>query len=416
MPIGYLVSLYPASSHTFIRREVHALREHGFDVHTFSVRMPSAAERAAKEDAESFSQTSYLLPMAPMRLARAHLETLVRNPIRYARTFQLALQHRVPGARALAWAVMHFAESMVLVRDLEGHGITHLHNHFANSGATVGFLATRHLGMSWSLTLHGISETDYPAGNLLPAKLEAADFVACVTHYGRAQAFRLISPDHWHKLMIVRCGLDLRALPPRRERQRTGVVRAICVGRLSAEKGQVGLLQAFAKANVKDAELVLVGDGPERARVEATIAELGLRDRVHVRGRLPEHETLEEIAASDVLVLSSFMEGLPVVLMEAFALSVPVVAPRVAGIPELVEDNVNGLLFAPAHWDELADRLRRILTDAALRERLAGPGRAKIEREFEISRAVLPLVERHQAGKAPAPSYAATPATDHAHG
>jgi glycosyltransferase involved in cell wall biosynthesis len=353
-----------------------------------------------------------------LRLVRAHLETALRNPIRYARTFRLALQHRVPGARALAWAVMHFAESMVLVRDLEQHGITHLHNHFANSGATVGFLATRHLGMSWSLTLHGISETDYPAGNLLPEKLAAADFVACVTHYGRAQAFRLISPDLWHKLMIVRCGIDLRVLPStaRRERSRSGMVRLICVGRLSPEKGPVGLLQAFAKANVENAELILVGDGPERARVEATIAELGLRDRVQVRGRLPEHETLTEIAQSDVLVLASFMEGLPVVLMEAFALSIPVVAPRVAGIPELVEDNVNGLLFAPAHWDELADCLRRILTDAALRERLAGPGRAKIEREFEISRAVMPLVERYQAGKTPTPSYAATPATDHAHG
>ena len=418
MPIGYLVSLYPASSHTFIRREVNALRAHGVDVRTFSVRTPRVAERTAKEDAESFAQTSYLLPMAPMRLVRAHLEMLLRNPIRYARTFHLALQHRVPGVRAFVWAIIHFAESMVLVRDLERQGITHLHNHFANSGATVGFLATRHLGMSWSLTLHGNSETDYPAGNLLPEKLAVADFVACVTHYGRAQAFRMISPELWHKLLIVRCGLDLRALPPaaRRERPSSGNVRLVCVARLVPEKGHVGLLQAFAKANVEAAELILVGDGSERARIEATIAELGLSDRVQVRGRLPEFETLEEIAKSDVLVLSSFVEGLPVVLMEALALSLPVVAPWVAGIPELVEHDVNGLMFAPAHWDELAECLRRILSDAALRERLAGPGRAKIEREFEISRAVLPLLERYQAGKARAPSYAATPAVDHVHG
>jgi glycosyltransferase involved in cell wall biosynthesis len=306
---------------------------------------------------------------------------------------------------------------MVLVRDLERRGITHLHNHFANSGATVGFLATRHLGMSWSLTLHGNSETDYPAGNLLPEKLAAADFVACVTHYGRAQAFRMISPALWHKLMIVRCGLELRALPSAaRREQHSGVVRLICVARLVPEKGHVGLLQAFAKANVESAELVLVGDGSERAGIEATIAELGLGNRVQVRGRLPELETLEEIAKSAVLVLSSFVEGLPVVLMEALALSVPVVAPWVAGIPELVEHDVNGLMFAPARWDELAECLRRILTDAALRERLAGAGRAKIEREFEISRAVLPLVERYQAGKALVPGYAATPAADHVHG
>jgi glycosyltransferase involved in cell wall biosynthesis len=221
--------------------------------------------------------------------------------------------------------------------------------------------------------------------------------------------------------MIVRCGLDLRTLPPARtarERTRSNLVRLICVGRLAAEKGQVGLLQAFAKASadIQNVELILVGDGPERARVEAAIAELGLRDRVQLRGRLPEFETLEEIAQSDVLVLSSFMEGLPVVLMEALALSVPVVAPCVAGIPELVEDGVNGLLFAPGDWNKLADCLRRILADAALRERLAAPGRARIEQEFEISRAVLPLVERYRAGEQPAASFAATPATDHAHG
>ena len=420
MRIGYLVSLYPAPSHTFIRREITALRAQGISVETFSVRTPSEAERASAEDRSAFEESFYLLPMPPARFVRAHLETLLKNPAGYAKTFGAALKHRVPGVKALGFAVAHFAEAMVLASELERRGITHLHNHFANSGANVGFLASRYLGLPWSLTLHGISETDYPAGNLLGAKLEAADFAACVSHFGRAQALRTVDPRHWSKLFIVRCALDLRALPARERRAPGQPVRAICVGRLSPEKGHVGLLQAFAKARARgaaDAELVLVGDGSERARIEQTIAELGLTTCVHLRGRLSEAETLREVAQSDVLVLASFMEGLPVVLMEAMALGLPVIAPRVAGVPELVEENVHGLLFSPAAWDELADRLSRMLTDAALREQLSRDGRAKIEREFEIAHAVAPLVERYRNGDQRAEiTRVATPATDHVHG
>lgn len=420
MRIGYLVSLYPAPSHTFIRREIAAVRAQGIPIDTFSVRTPSEAERASAEDQRAFEESFYLLPMPPARLLRAHVETLLKSPGGYARTFAAALKHRVPGVKALGLSLAHFAEAMVLASELERRGITHLHNHFANSGANVGYLASRYLGLPWSLTLHGISETDYPAGNLLGAKLEAADFAACVSHFGRAQALRTIDPRHWHKLFVVRCALDLQSLPARQPRAAGEAVRAICVGRLSPEKGHVGLLQAFAKARArgaKDSELVLVGDGPERQRIEQTIAELGLADCVKLRGRLAEPETLREVAQSDVLVLASFMEGLPVVLMEAMALGLPVIAPRVAGVPELVEENVHGLLFSPAAWDELADRLTRMLSDAALREQLSRDGRAKVEREFEIARAVVPLVERYRTGDPRAAvSCAATPATDRVHG
>lgn len=397
MRIGYLTSLYPAPSHTFIRREVLAVREHGVDVTTFSVRMPSPEERGAPADQAAHGETFYVLPIDPMRAAQAHIKGLVRNPIKYARTFGLALKHRVPGLKALGLSVAYFVESIVLADELERQGVTHVHNHFANPAATVGYLATRHLGLPWSLTLHGISETDYPAGNLLGAKLQAADFAACVSHFGRAQALRLIPPEHWDKLFIVRCALDLRALPPRPARTPSERVRVICVARLSAEKGHVGLLRAFAKAQkngARDSELVLVGDGPERASIERAITELGLQSSVTLLGRKSEEDTLREVAKSDLLVLASFMEGLPVVLMEALAYGLPVIAPRVAGVPELVEENVHGLLFAPAAWDELAERLQRMLSDAALRQRLGAAGRAKIEQEFEISRAVSPLVER----------------------
>ncbi|HEY2734273.1 MAG TPA: glycosyltransferase family 4 protein [Polyangiales bacterium] len=411
MRIAYLVSQYPASSHTFIRREVSAVRARGIPIYTFSVRAPSPAERVSDRDKAAYEETFYILPAALSRMLRAHARTLTKRPLAYARTLKLALTHRVPGSKAFAWSLFHFAEAMLLARELERKEIAHVHNHFANSGATVGYLATRYLGLPWSLTLHGISETDYPAGVLLGAKLEAASFAACVSYFGKAQAMRTIAPEHWSKLMIVRCALELSALPPRAARPNASAVRVVCVGRLSPEKGHVGLLEAFAKARARGAaaELVLVGDGPERERIDRAIEALQLQDHVHMRGRLAERETLAEVAASDVLVLASFMEGLPVVLMEGMALGLPVIAPRVAGVPELIEDKVHGLLFTPAKWDELADHLHTLLSDPSLRDRFGRAGQVKVASEFEIDKAVEPLIARWSEAREPSVVVAMTP-------
>jgi glycosyltransferase involved in cell wall biosynthesis len=167
------------------------------------------------------------------------------------------------------------------------------------------------------------------------------------------------------------------------------------VARLAPEKGHYGLLQAFLQAHyVADCELVLVGDGPERENLERDVKSLGLDKFVTFKGALPEEETLREIAASDILVLASFMEGLPVVLMEAMALGKPVIAPNLAGIPDLVLDQENGWLFHPADWDHLADQLEIALDSAALRSRFASEGRQTVKRGFDIDIAVEPLLQR----------------------
>jgi glycosyltransferase involved in cell wall biosynthesis len=286
-------------------------------------------------------------------------------------------------------AFIYFAECLVLARELQRRQITRLHNHFANAGAITGYLAAGLLDIPWSFTMHGISETDYPAGLLLGKKIEAASFVACVSYFGRAQAMRTVTPDQWNKLQVVRCGLPLAALP-----KHTGSKsrkRMICVGRLSPEKGQAGLIDAFASlaTEFNDAELIFIGDGPEAESLRARAAPLA--DKISFLGRLGEQETLDEIASSEILVLSSFMEGVPIVLMEAMAVGTAVIATRVAGIPELVEDGNSGLLFTPSKWDELANCIRRLLQDEALRTKLARNGQKAVAGEFDIDRSASKL-------------------------
>ena len=382
--LAFLTSQYPAASHTFIRREIEALRHLGLSIDTFSVRRPGADETTAGADKAEAHGTFYLLKQSPGAFLTAHAAALLAHPGRYLSTLKLALGHRAPGARGLFLGLAHFVESVLLARELKKRQTTHLHNHFANSAATVGLLASKFLGIRWSFTMHGISETDYPAGLMLGRKIEAAEFVACVSWFGRAQGMRLVRADHWHKMHVIRCGLPFDRLPLKSPAE-ANIKTMICVGRLSPEKGQAGILRAFANLRARHPELMLrlVGDGPDRTSLEALAKELGLSDAVTFAGRLPEEETLAEIARADLLVLPSFMEGLPIVLMEAMAVGVPVIASRVAGIPELVEDGETGLLFTPSDWDELASRIDFLLGDEAQRTRLTEKAKAKIASEFD---------------------------------
>jgi len=384
MKVAYLVSQYPAPSHTFIRREVAALRKRGLALEMFSVRRPPPGDLMSEVDRADHDETTYLLPAGPLAVLGNNLRMFLRAPGAYLGALAFSLRHRNAGARELLYAVFYFLEGMLLAEQLRRREVGHLHNHFANAASHVALVATRYLRIPLSLTLHGECDFDSRAGPLLGAKIRESSFVACATQYGMAQAMRLSEPAHWRKLCVVRCGVQLDRLPrpqPRDAARRGGPVRIICVGRLSPEKGQLGLVDAFALARRRglDAELVLVGDGPDRAAVEARIAAAGLERHVKLLGRQPEARTLEETGRSDILVLASFMEGLPVVLMEAMALGVPVIAPVVAGIPELVEHGETGLLFTAGDWDQLAERMRTLGADAALRARLAAAARRRVE-------------------------------------
>ncbi|MEO6716866.1 MAG: glycosyltransferase family 4 protein [Novosphingobium sp.] len=392
MTIAYLVSQYPAPSHTFIRREIAALRAAGFAIATFSVRQPP--QGGGPLDAAARAETEVVLNRGVLAYLAATSVLFFTRPGRWIATLVLALVHRPPGTRATLWALFHFVEALALARMLQRKQATHLHVHFANSGATVGMLAAELLQIPFSMTLHGISETDYPAGLLLGRKVARAEFVACASWFMRAQAMRHSDPADWPKLHVVRCGIDLEALPPLSTAQNHDqLAQFICVGRLSPEKGHRGLLEAFCTLRQRGnaSQLEFIGDGPERDALEASVAALGLDGAVTFAGALPENRTLERIAKADVLVLPSFMEGLPIVLIEAMALGKPVIASAVAGIPELVSHRENGLLVRASDWQALADAMIELAGDPALRGRLGAAGRRTVAQEFAIENAVAPL-------------------------
>jgi glycosyltransferase involved in cell wall biosynthesis len=386
--IAYLTTEYQAPSHTFIRREVAALRRNGLAIFPFTVR-----SGANVEPGSGHAPVQGILDRGWLACTASALKAFFGNPLRALSTWLIAFEHRPPGVRGLCWSQFHFLEALALSNMLRAAKAEHLHCHFANSGATIGMMAAHFLRIPWSLTLHGISELDYPAGFLLPAKLRRAEFVACASWFMRAQAMR-VSPSHlWSRFHVVRCGTDASFAEQTSPRSGATGIAIIAVGRLSPEKGFSGLLQAFLelKTGCSDAQLSIVGDGPLRRALQDEAIHLGLADSVSFLGVLTEGKTRERIAQSDFLVSSSLMEGLPLVLIEAMALGKAVVAPNIAGIPELVVEGSTGLLYRAGDWDQLARKMIAMVANPGQRNEMGRRGQSCVLAEFDIDSAVQQL-------------------------
>lgn len=399
MRLAYLVSRYPLTSHTFILREVLALRRAGVEIDTFTVRRPEPEHLLTGADHEAHDTTHALVPPPLAELAASHLRALLTRPHRYLATLLLALSLRGAGARALLWQLFYFGECVLMWRECGRRGIRHIHAHHANVASDVALLAA-HLGgrgWSWSFTMHGSTEFFDVREHRLPQKVENARFVVCVSDHGRSQLMTHVGTGHWDKLRVVHCGLDVSVFrPPERARDGGGQLEILTVGRVVPVKGQSLLVEALPELVRRgiDARLTVVGDGPQLPELSEHARRLGVADRVELTGSVGQDRIREHYARADVFALPSFAEGLPVVLMEAMAMELPVVASRITGVPELVEEGVSGELVVPGRADELIEGLARVLgRDAEARRAMGRAGRAKVLAEFDIERTAAELRE-----------------------
>jgi colanic acid/amylovoran biosynthesis glycosyltransferase len=379
MPIAYLVNQYPKVSHTFIRREIHALEQLGSDIRRFSIR-PSPDRLDDADDLAEVPKTRVLLQTPPARVGATLARTAARDPRRFAQAASLAMSL---GGRSDRGRMVHgayLAEACILLDALRSEGVTHLHAHFGTNSATVALLCRALGGPPFSFTVHGPEEFDKARLIGLSEKIHRAKFVAAVSSFGRAQLMRFCALEDVSKLHVVRCGVDASYLAS----EPTPIPRAprlVSVGRLSEQKGHSVLIDAaaeLARAG-REFELVLVGDGELRAPIEERIADFGLAGRVRITGWLDGAGVREELRKARALVLPSFAEGLPVVIMEALAMGRPVISTYVAGIPELVASGACGWLVPAGSVAELADAMISALdgSEASLEE-MGRVGRARV--------------------------------------
>jgi glycosyltransferase involved in cell wall biosynthesis len=382
--IAYLTGEYPKASHTFILREIAALRALGAQVMPASIRRPEPDNLIGPEEEAAERETFYVLHAArnPLTLLAAHLSIIARTPLRYLSVLRLALRTGRPGAKGTIWQLFYFLEAGVLAAHIRHQGAARLHNHFADSSANVALLAAEFAGIPFSFTLHGPNELFAPESWHLGEKIARSDVTVCISHFARSQAMLFSDPEHWHKLRIVHCGVEPERydgpLPEPR-----GAVRILFVGRLTGVKGLRVLFKAFEACRRlrSDMTLVVVGDGPDRSWAEAEARRIG---SIEFLGFRSQAEVAAELGQSDLLVLPSFAEGVPVVLMEAMASARPVIATRVGGVSELVEDGVSGLLVAPGNEEALAAALLRLADDPEMRRRMGEAGRARVRADFDV--------------------------------
>ncbi len=386
-PLGYLVSQYPATNHTFILREICKLRELGFDIRVVSIRKPDRPPAAlSEEEAAEFRQTSYVLGSGASTIAGAHLWTFFGAPLGYVAAFFSTLGLAGWNLRGALHHTFYFAEAVVAGHLFRKQGVAHAHTHFAS---TVALLMSRVFPISFSMTIHGPDEFNDVAGFHLAEKAARARIVAAISRFAASQTMSASDPRHWTKIHALPLGVDPDAFAPRPPPPPDAPFEILCVARLAPVKAHVILVDAIGQlvaAGRTGVRLVLVGEGPARASIAERVASQGLGAYVRLEGALNHDRVLEFYRRASVFALPSFAEGVPVVLMEAMAMEVPCVATWIAGVPELIRADVDGLLIPPADPDALAAAIARLMDNPELAARLGHSGRIRVLERYHLAR------------------------------
>lgn len=382
MRIGYLMNTYPVTSATFIRREIAALETLGVAVTRYAVRpwdqpLVDAADKAEAE------RCVYLLRAGLGKLASATLHTAICNPKRFVHAVG-GVYHlwRNAGRGAFLRHVAYLLEAAYLKH--QARDISHIHAHFSTNTAAVALLCARLGGPQFSFTAHGPDEFVDPAASSLAMKLHEASFAIAITQFARAQLALAGGMGVWDKLHVVGCGVDLNSF---------SAVPApapdapfVCVGRLCTQKAQTLIVDAMSEV-VKthpQARVILIGDGDTRPAIEALITQHGLADHVALQGWADNAAVQDALARSRALLLPSFAEGLPIVIMEAFARARPVVSTYIAGIPELVTPDT-GWLVPAGDVPALVQAMRACLdAQPETLAQMGQAGRARIAQRHDL--------------------------------
>ena len=401
MKLGYLLSRYPLISETFILREMVELRHLGFDLVVaplLQVRTPVRHPAAATID-------PYVAwhPWGSSALATAHAKAAGTAPGHYLRSLAESIGGSRGDLNLLAGALAYWPKAVAMAERFHREGVDHIHAHYGTHPALVALIVHRLTGIPFSFTVHAHDLYVHP--RMLDRKTAAAAFVVTISKYNQRRLRELCPAELHERIHVIRCGIRPEEYERIAPGQRTGPLRLLTVASLQPYKGHRYLVDACAllRGNV-EFECRLIGGGELEADLRRRIRALGLERQIHLLGPQPEERVRQELAEADVFVLPSIqessgkMEGIPVALMEAMAAGLPVVASRLSGIPELVEDGRSGLLTPPADAAALAAAIR-CLDSSRLRSRMGEYGRMAVQRDYNLPRNVARLAELFTLGR-----------------
>ncbi|MBU6461131.1 MAG: glycosyltransferase [Bradyrhizobium sp.] len=392
--VAYIVSQYPKVSHSFIRREILELERRGLQIFRVSIRGWDIPLVDPIDIAE-LEKTTFVLKVGALQVLLACFTEVINFPIRFCSAALLALQMMRGSDRLAIWHLFYLAEACWIAPQIRQRKITHLHAHFGTNPTEVAALTAILADVTFSFTVHGPEEFDKVHSIHLAKMVKRATFTVAISSYCRSQIYRVTDYQLWDKIKIIHCGIDpefaeVDAMEPPENN------KLVCIGRLSEQKGQLLLVEAMADLfkERQDFELVLVGDGEFRAPIEKLIARHGLSKQIRIIGWATAAQVKREILSARAVILPSFAEGLPVVLMEAMTLGRPVLSTFVAGIPELVVDGKTGWLFPAGSKRDMLDAIRKCLVaPASVLQEMGRCGRARALKRHNLFRQADLLLE-----------------------
>ena len=398
--VAYLMSRFPKITETFILYEMLAVAEQGVEVELYPLWREHT--RQVHPEAQPLVARAQFEPSLAWRFLKSHAYFLRRNPLSYCKTLGALLRGTWRSPRYLLGALAIFPKVVHWAYLMRRANISHIHAHFASHPAAAAFAIGRLTGIPYSFTAHGSDL--HRDKTMLRAKVREASWVVAISQYNRDLILDECPTEDAHKVEVIHCGVNLSAIAVRDNQQRISrdPFNIICIGTLHEVKGQAYLIDACQSLRRRGVKVSchFVGDGPDEAALRRRARASGIENYIHFHGRCTRGRVLELLAQSHVLAAPSVFsrdgrrEGIPVVLMEAMAVGVPVVASQISGIPELIDDGVSGLLVPPRDHRLLAEAIERMYRDPALSQQLATAARQKVKAEFNLHRSAERLAQR----------------------
>ena len=396
--IGYVVKMFPRLSETFVLNEVLELERRGVELTIFSLKKPDEGR--------------FQPQLSCLRAPVVYLEDIAskKGLAALTRSWPALRPHRDQAWEALDRAFAQpdglelLLASAVVAGTAAERRLHHLHAHFASSPTTVAYLASRLSGLAFSFTAHAkdiyLNTVD---AAFLQEKLKAARFVVTVCEFNRhhlLSSFKGLDPE---AIRVIYNGIDLDLFSFEAETREEKLI--LSVGRLVPKKGFDVLLEACAILRSRGVPFrcAIVGDGPERGRLEMLLRERRLTGAVELLGARTQAEVLAGLKRATVLALACIedrdgnRDGLPTVLLEALGTGCPVVSTPLTGIPEIVASGRDGLLVPPGDPTALAEALTSVLTSPSVRAEWARRGRRKAEERFDLKKSAAALEDYFRA-------------------
>ena len=387
--VAYIMSAFPALTETFILYEILMMEQLGVTIEVFPLRR--LREGVVHPEVAQLAGKVHFLPYISFSIFWAQLHFILHRPLAYLKVLLEILGGTFGSANFFFGALAIFPKAVRFAYDMECQKIRHIHAHFATHPTVAALIIHRLTGIPFSFTAHGSDL--HVDRRMLDKKVEAAAFALTISSFNKEIMVRECGEASRDKIRIIHCGVDPEVFSYHPRTDYDEPFQILSVAAFKDVKGHKYLVEACRILREQGVDFVchLVGEGPLWTSVEAQIAEAGLQDQIILHGACPQGEIVRMLSEADVLALASVptqrgkREGIPVVLMEAMASGLPVVASALSGIPELVEDGRSGILVPPRDSHALANALRWLREDSALRQRMGQAGRAKVIQEFNLS-------------------------------